>query len=73
MKITLSDVYDTEVKISESNSGYVRLDFVNERAFPEKIHNGEKVPNCISFTVSNAKLIYSFLGAMLQEIEERDE
>jgi len=67
MKITVNDIYGTEVSLSMSNSGYYRFDFKNERDFPEREHMGDKIPNCLSFDEDEARILHHALKLMIEK------
>ena len=67
-KVIFSDIYQTEVAVEFSRSGYIRLDF-KTKDWPERLHLGEKVPYCVSMTKHQAAILFSALGQLLEEQE----
>lgn len=64
IRVKMSDIYGTEVAISESNSGYFRIDLKGE-SFPQQKHSvtGEDIPTCISFNENQARAIQSAINS----------
>jgi len=64
----VNDIYGTEIKISESCSGYFRLDLKGE-SFPQRKHSktGEDVPNCVSLNENTARVLQAALNSYFEE------
>ncbi len=71
MKIIFSDIYETEVRVSISNSGYIRMDFEGE-GFPKRKHKttGDDLPSCISMTYPQANILLNAIKGLLEKVEE---
>lgn len=65
---TIKDIYGSTVKISESCSGYFRLDLTGED-FPQLKHSvtGEDVPTCLAFNENTARVLQSALNSYFEE------
>lgn len=65
----LKDVYGTQVEISESSSGYFRMDFEWEGFQKEKDNLGNEIPSCVSLTVNQARVLQACLNSYFEEDE----
>lgn len=65
----LKDVYGTQVEISESGSGYFRMDFEGESFPKEKDNLGIEIPSCVSFTENQARVLQACLNSYFEEDE----
>lgn len=65
-RVTYNDIYETEVKIGFSCSGYIRIDMKGE-TIPTKMHLGEVTYPCISMTVPQAQILKSALEELIQK------
>ena len=69
MEAKIKDIYGTEVKVSESCSGYFRLDMLPCEFFPQLKHSvtGEDIPTCLSFNENNARMLLCLLKEYFEE------
>ena len=70
MKIKFTDIYGTEVNLSISNSGYIRIDVEGED-WQKRKHptTGEKIPNCISMTENQASILVNGINDLLERLD----
>lgn len=67
-EIKVKDIYGTEVRLGFSGSGWIRFDLKNEKEFPEKDDGlGNKIPVCLAFGETEARMIRDCLELMLKE------
>lgn len=68
MKAEIKDIYGTEIVISESRSGYFRLDLKGE-SFPSERDSvtGKDIPTCIALNENSAKILQSYLNIYFEE------
>jgi hypothetical protein len=70
IRATFKDIYNTEISVQESGSGYFRLDFVGEEFKPklDKV-SGHEITKCISLSGNEARVLQSCLNSYFDENE----
>lgn len=71
MKLTIKDIYGTEIKLGFSRSGYVRFDF-EKHGWPEYRHDKtkEEIPYCVSLSYREANLLAVALQSLVDDLHE---
>jgi hypothetical protein len=71
MEVKMKDIYGTDIEVSESGSGYFRMDFNDPQAgFVEQVDKqGNKIPVCISLNEDKATVLMVALKEYLGEKE----
>tara|TARA_Y100000780_G_scaffold214108_1_gene215478 strand:+ start:22155 stop:22373 length:219 start_codon:yes stop_codon:yes gene_type:complete len=64
----LKDIYGTEIEISESRSGYFRMDFKGDSLKKKDDGLGNEIPICISLNENQARMLQCCINSYFEEV-----
>lgn len=67
MQVKMKDIYGTQLEISESGSGYFRLDFKGEQFIEKDDKLGNKIPCCVSLSEDKARVLQACLNEYFED------
>ena len=67
MQVKMKDIYGTQIEISESRSGYFRIDIKGDQFIEKDDNLGNKIPCCISLHEDKARVLQACLNEYFEE------